>query len=246
MFYPLKCKVVSVYNKKCVVQYDGTLFSGWQIQNGLRTVQGEITTVLSKIYKHKISIYGAGRTDAKVHAEEQVFNFFSDRYIENKHLVAGMNSLLSQDVAIISAEDVPNDFHARKSAKMKTYTYRIFNSDIRSVFYANRAWWVKGKLDLPLLESYLKSYEGEKDFKKYSKDSKVYAHTIRTIYDIAVGEEKDFIVIKITANGFLRRMARNIVGTAVRCSIKRKALVDLDKNISTAPPYGLYLTHVQY
>jgi tRNA pseudouridine38-40 synthase len=235
-----------MFNKKCIVQYDGTWFSGWQIQNGLRTVQGEITSALSKIYKHSISIYGAGRTDAKVHAEEQVFNFFSDRYIENKNLMAGMNSLLSQDVVSISVEDVSNVFHARKSAKMKTYTYRIFNSDIRSVFYANRAWWVKRKLNLSLLEMYLNYYVGEKDFKKYCKNSKVYAHTIRTIYSIEVDNEKDFIVIKLTANGFLRRMVRNIVGTAVRCSIKGKALGDLDNNIYTAPPHGLYLTHVFY
>jgi tRNA pseudouridine38-40 synthase len=235
-----------MFNKKCTVQYDGTLFSGWQIQDSLRTVQGEITTVLSKIYKHSISIYGAGRTDAKVHAEEQIFNFFSDRFIENKNLMAGMNSLLPQDVVSISVEDVSNVFHARKSAKMKTYTYRIFNSDIRSAFYANRAWWVKRKLNLPLLERYLKYYEGEKDFKKYCKSSKVYAHTIRTVYSVELDNEQDFIVIKITANGFLRRMVRNIVGTAIRCSIKEKALKDLDNNIYTAPPYGLYLTHVFY
>ena len=235
-----------MFNKKCTVEYDGTLFSGWQIQNDARTVQGEITRVLSKIYKQKILIYGAGRTDARVHAEEQVFNFISDRNIKCEHLMAGINSLLPKDVVVTSVVDAPITFHARKSAKMKTYSYRIFNSDNRSVFCANRAWWIRRKLDLDILKEYLKYYEGERDFKRYCKNSKVYSTTIRTIYDIELANDRDYLIIKITANGFMRRMARNIVGTAIMCSINKKSLEDLDKNVSTAPPHGLYLTQVHY
>jgi tRNA pseudouridine38-40 synthase len=235
-----------MFNKKCTVEYDGTLFSGWQIQNDARTVQGEITRVLSKIYKQKILIYGAGRTDARVHAEEQVFNFISDRNIKCEHLMAGINSLLPKDVVVTSVVDAPITFHARKSAKKKTYSYRIFNSDNRSVFSANRAWWIRRKLDLDILKEYLKYYEGERDFKRYCKNSKVYSTTIRTIYDIELANDRDYLIIKITANGFMRRMARNIVGTAIMCSINKKSLEDLDKNVSTAPPHGLYLTQVHY
>ena len=235
-----------MFNKKCTVEYDGTFFSGWQIQNGVRTVQGEITRVLSKIYKQRILIYGAGRTDARVHAEEQVFNFISDRNIECKQLMAGINSLLPKDIVVTSVVDVPITFHARKSAKMKTYSYRIFNSDNRSVFCANRAWWIRRKLDLDILKGYLKYFEGERDFKRYCKNSIVYFTTIRKIYNIELVNDKDYLTIKITANGFMRRMARNIVGTAIMCSISKKALEDLDKNVYTAPPHGLYLTQVHY
>jgi tRNA pseudouridine38-40 synthase len=235
-----------MFNKKCTVEYDGTFFSGWQIQSGVRTIQGEITRVLSKIYKHNIIIYGAGRTDAKVHAEEQVFNFKSDRYIDCNYLMAGMNSLLPEDIVIKSVTDVLVSFHARKYAKMKTYSYRIFNNDVRSAFYASKAWWVKSKLNLTLLERHLKNYEGEKDFKNYCKNAKVYANTIRIIYSIELKKELDFITIKITANGFLRRMVRNIVGTTVMCNIYKKSFDDVVKSIYTAPSHGLYLTKVIY
>ena len=235
-----------MFNKKCTIEYDGTLFSGWQIQDNVRTVQEEITRALCKIYKHKITIYGAGRTDAKVHAEEQVFNFKSDRYINSEHLMAGMNSLLPVDIVVKSVTDVPLAFHARKCATKKTYSYRIFNNDNRSAFYANRAWWVKRKLDMAVLEKHLKNYEGEKDFKNYCKNAKVYTSTIRIIYSIELKEERGLIVIKITANGFLRRMVRNIVGTAVMCNVYKSSFYDMGKSIYTAPPQGLYLTQVFY
>lgn len=235
-----------MFNKKCIIEYDGTLFSGWQIQNNVRTVQEEVTRALCKIYKHKIIIYGAGRTDAGVHAEEQVFNFKSDKYIDSNHLMTGMNSLLPRDIVVKSVNDVPLTFHARKCATKKTYSYRIFNNDNRSAFYANRAWWIKRKLDLVLLEKHLKNYEGEKDFRDYCKNARVYTNTIRTIYSTRLKEESDFIVIKVTANGFLRRMVRNIVGTAIMCNVYKRHFYDMEKSIYSAPPQGLYLTRVFY
>jgi tRNA pseudouridine38-40 synthase len=235
-----------MFNKKCVVEYDGSLFSGWQVQKGARTVQEEISKVLSKIYKHKISINGAGRTDAKVHAEGQVFNFISNRYIENKYLIIGMNSLLPLDIAVKSIEDVPLTFHARKCAKKKKYSYKIFNREKRSVFYANLSWWIKRELDIFLLEKQLKYYEGTKDFKKYCKCSKVYASTIRTIYSITMEKENDFLIIHLIANGFLRRMVRNIIGTVVLSNFTKESGDNMERHIHSAPPQGLYLKEVFY
>ncbi|MGA1861528.1 tRNA pseudouridine(38-40) synthase TruA [Deferribacter thermophilus] len=244
-----------MYKKKCIVEYDGTDFYGWQRQKHLRTVQGEIETALSKIFKKDIKIVGSGRTDTGVHAIGQVFHFTTDRFLENRSILMGLNSLLPSDIVIKDVTDVDISFHAQKSAKSKTYLYKIFNNPIRSALYRNRAWWIKDKIDENKLYEYLKFFIGEKDFSAMCLKKSVPDNPIRKINFIKVVNNRPFIDIEINANGFLHNMVRNIVGTAIDLYFQKEEPEKIEEIISskdrenagrTAPAHGLYLKEVFY
>ncbi|MDY6820340.1 MAG: tRNA pseudouridine(38-40) synthase TruA [Deferribacterota bacterium] len=235
-----------LYNKKCVVEYNGSNFYGWQVQKNARTVQYVLEQVLERIYKRKIKIFGAGRTDSGVHAEGQVFNFKNEKYIENDNLLAGLNSLLPNDVVIKSVEDVMLNFHAQYDAKSKVYNYKIYNNKIRSALLYDRVWWVKSELSLNLLEYLFKKFIGKRDFKYFCKGSKFYRSTEREIYMIEIYMKDKIINIDIEASGFLRKMVRLIVGSVVKTAAGDKNTNNLQKAIYAAPSQGLYLKKVVY
>lgn len=244
-----------MYKKKCVVEYDGTYFFGWQRQKDLRTVQGVIEAALSKIYKSSINIVGSGRTDTGVHAIGQVFHFVSERYLENISVLLGLNSVLPEDVVIKHVEDVDLSFHAQKSAISKTYIYKIYNYQIRSALYRNRAWWIRDNIDVDLLNEYLKFFKGEKDFSAMCLKRSVPENPVRTINYIFAKRVGDFINIEINANGFLHNMVRNIVGTVIDLYTDNSSPEKIEEILNskdrknagrTAPPQGLYLKEVFY
>ncbi|KAA0259541.1 tRNA pseudouridine(38-40) synthase TruA [Deferribacter autotrophicus] len=241
--------------KKCVVEYDGTNFYGWQRQKNVRTVQKVIEDALSKIYKAEIKIVGSGRTDTGVHALGQVFHFTASRYLENRSVLMGLNSILPDDVVIKKVDDVDNNFHAQKSAKSKTYLYKIYNHPVRSAIYRNRAWWIREEIRLEKFEELLNCFVGEKDFSAMCLKRSVPENPVRKINFVNISKEDTFINIEINANGFLHNMVRNIVGTVVDIYFNNGCVDDIEKILEsrdreqagrTAPAHGLYLKEVFY
>jgi tRNA pseudouridine38-40 synthase len=249
-------------NIKIIVEYDGKNFNGWQIQEtNDRTVQGEIEKALLKIFgpEAKLSrLFGSGRTDSGAHAIGQVANFKVDTEMSTREIMNALNGNLPEDIAIVDAKDVDQDFHSQFDAKKKTYRYVILHRKIRGAFQKGYYWYYPYKLNLSLLKREAKDLIGTKDFcsfmasnpkKKKNKD------TIRTIYEVKITKKKDFIFIEITANGFLYKMVRNIVGTLVDVGNGRRPpgsvkTILKEKNriyaSETAPAKGLCLLEVLY
>lgn len=244
-----------LYNKKLLIEYVGTDFAGWQVQPNGRTVQEEIHKALTRMYKKKITVIGSGRTDSGVHALGQTANFRTDKYLESEAVLKGLNSMLPNDIAILSVEDMPEDFHAQMSAVSKTYLYKIYASHIRSAHLAGRTWWIKDTLDHELISTYLKVFEGEHDFSSFCMQTSLRENNTRRINSASCYKEGDIICIEINGNGFLHNMVRIIVGTIVEAVRKdfsieyvQNALAAKNRNAAgpTAHPDGLYLKEVIY
>lgn len=242
---------------KLLISYDGTQFMGWQKQPGQNTVQSTIEHVLSQIYNEPIKITGSGRTDAGTHAIGQVAHFAAPKISASEHrLVRAMNAMLPEPVVIKGAWHAPDEFHARKSATRKTYIYRIWNHPIRSALWANRALWVPQELDLELLNQLARHCQGRKDFKSFQTQGTPVKTTIRRI-DQATWKVRHpgLLEFRITGNGFLKQMVRNLVGTLLHLERNKMGLTDLlnifdaqDRQAAkaTAAAHGLYLYRVEY
>jgi len=244
-----------LYYKKIVLEYIGTDFVGWQVQANGRSVQEELHNALSQMYKTKVTTVGSGRTDSGVHALGQVASFRTERYISPDAVLKGLNSLLPDDVSIISVEDMPEGFHAQASSKSKTYLFKIFASNIRSARYAGRSWWVKAELDYKKIEALLKPLEGEHDFSSFCMVASLKDDNIRRINSTKCYMDGDIICVEINGNGFLHNMVRIIVGTVVEAVRRdygtdyiKKVLDAKDRNKAgpTAHAAGLYLKEVFY
>jgi len=243
-------------NFKLTIEYDGTRFHGWQRQLTDRTIQGEIEGALCTICNDKITLIGWGRTDAGVHALGETANFHCRSRLNADEFQRALNSLLGSDIVIRACEEVAESFHARFDARSKIYHYRILNRKIPAAVGYRYAWFVPRDLDLFAMRSAMAHLKGEHDFKAFEGTGSPRAHTVRDIYRIELIEKKDgYLVFEIQANGFLRFMVRNIVGTLVDAGMGRTTVVDV-KNIlmsgdrsragATAPPKGLFLMHVCY
>ncbi|MCB9771952.1 MAG: tRNA pseudouridine(38-40) synthase TruA [Candidatus Omnitrophica bacterium] len=249
-------------NIKLTIEYDGTHLSGWQMQTlDKRTVQSEIELALQIIFKKDIRITGSGRTDAGVHAQGQVANFHTDSTMKTEEIVRALNGNLPEDIVILAAQDVPKKFHAQFSAKRKTYRYTILNRQSRTALQNNFLMHLPYKLDLTLLKKEAKEIIGEKDFRSFmatdhaQKNKLIIKDTIRKVYSLKIRKENDLIHIDITANGFLYKMVRNIIGTllevgtgllppgSIKKIIKAKSRVAAGM---TAPAKGLTLLSVKY
>jgi len=244
-----------LYYKKCVVEYDGSGFFGWQVQKNGRTVQEEIEKGLSVMYKNEVKVVGSGRTDAGVNAAGQVFSYRMEKYLENKAVHFGLNSLLPDDIAIISVEDAPDKFNAQTWAKSKTYRYTILNRRYPSALMAKRCWWLKGELDLNMLVKFAQVFTGTHDFASFCIKGSLKEDTVRTVNYINVSQDNDFINIEINGNGFLHMMVRLIVGTLVDACQKGRDENYLKKVLEAktveeagyaAPAHGLMLYSVEY
>lgn len=244
-----------MYNKKCVVEYDGTYFSGWQVQNDVRTVQLEIEKALNRIFKAKLRITGSGRTDTGVHGLNQVFNFRVEKKMESAALMKGLNSLLPDDVVIKSVEDVPLEFHSQRSAQHKTYIYKILNRSYPSALERKRSWWVRWPIDMDRFEKLFVPFVGTHDFSAMCIKRSLKENNVRKVNFIRLNRADDMITIEIDADGFLHNMVRNIMGTAKDFYFQNKTEDDIvtvlnskdrDEGGATAPPHGLYLKNVFY
>lgn len=246
------------------VEYDGTGYKGWQIQNlksaatnlaKVATIQQEIEETLSKILQKKISIIGSGRTDSGVHAKEQIANFKVNTEIPLSKLKKSLNCLLPNDIIIKQIKYVDPDFHSRFSAKSKLYRYTILNRLYGSAFLRNHVFHCTIPLDLKLMSSEAKYLKGKHDFRSFQASDKNPRSSVRTIHKISVKKKDDLIFIDIQADGFLYNMVRNIAGTLIEIGRGKmtkgtmKKLLDLkDRTCAgpTAPALGLCLIKVVY
>jgi tRNA pseudouridine38-40 synthase len=245
-------------NLKITVQYDGTHYVGWQRQATGTSIQGLLEDALEPIAGTRITVHGAGRTDAGVHALAQVASVFFPGGLAAPVLARALNAVLPTDVRVLSIDDVPEDFHARFSAVGKTYEYRIVNAPLVSPFLVRYVWHVPNRLDVDAMKRAATPLLGAHDFAAFQAAGSDVGSTERTIeaIDWQKGDGPDVpLVIRVKGNGFLRHMARNIVGTLVEIGLGRwtadrmaEILASRDRSQAgaTAPAHGLFLVRVEY
>ena len=243
---------------KVTFEYDGAEFCGWQAQaQGERTVQGEMEAVLLKIFKRPVKVIASGRTDSGVHARAQVISFKADTRMKPLEIQRAMNSLLPEDIAVHKAQEVKSDFHAQYSVKEKTYRYSILNRKYRSVFLNDRVYFYPYPLNILKMRQAAKHLAGRHDFKSFQAYDPLRRErrTVRTIKKITIKKEEDLIHIDVTADGFLYKMVRNIVGTLLATGSGQLPADDMSKILKTknrkaardtAPAQGLCLMTVKY
>lgn len=238
------------------VQYDGTCFNGWQVQNSGRTVQGELERGLRVLLKHGYRAVASGRTDAGVHSIGQIVHFdCAGRSVTLQRLCIGLNGILERDVSVLNAYRVGPDFHARYGAVSREYLYLVHNNPQRSPFTRFRAMWVAQSLDIDYLREAAAFLVGEHDFASFCKKKSSEVNTVRRIEEINISKNEDMLVFRFRANAFLHNMIRIIVGTLIEMhkagrqpGYIRELLALENRTFSgiTAPPYGLYLHRVHY
>ncbi len=243
---------------KLTVQYDGTAYVGWQRQSNGPSVQGLIEQALKPIEGCDVSVHGAGRTDAGVHALGQVASVVVENALAGPKLARALNAVLPPDVRVLAVEDAPAGFHARFSARAKTYEYRIVNAPLISAFLHRYAWHVPQPLDVEAMRTAAGPLVGTYDFAAFQGSRSAVRATERTILDLGWQDGGGFdfpLVLTVTGDGFLRHMVRNIVGTLVEVGAGRRdpwhvlsVLNSRDRAQAgpTAPSHGLFLTHVLY
>jgi tRNA pseudouridine38-40 synthase len=243
-------------NIRLLLEYDGAAYHGWQRQQNARTIQEVVETALAKLTGEAVKVRGSGRTDAGVHALGQVANFKTSSHIPLKAFYAGLNSLLPRDIAVLDAVEVPPDFHARKSARTKTYEYRILNRKEPSPLNRRYAWVVREPLDFAAMARAAATILGEHDFSAFRASGGSPGSACRRVQAAAWRQgEGGRLRFSITANGFLRGMVRSLVGTMVEIGQGKRPPEDLsdllasgDRRLAgpTAPAQGLFLVEVIY
>lgn len=238
---------------KCIVSYDGSKFYGFQIQNKIRTVQGELQKALKKICEEEIIIHASGRTDAKVHANKQVFHFDTTREMPEKQWKRAINHFLPNDIYILDSTFVSEDFHSRYSAQKKEYHYLLSMNEYNP-FQTNYIYQYGRVLDIELMKEAAKIFIGEHDFASFCSYDQ-YGNTVRNIYNILIENNEGIVKFIIVGNGFRRYMVRHIVGGIIQVGAKRiskdklQELLDSKgqkKCLFKAKPQGLYLYEVFY
>jgi tRNA pseudouridine38-40 synthase len=237
------------------VEYDGSSYNGWQKQNIGLGIQTVVEKALSKVANHQINSICAGRTDTGVHARSQVIHFDTITERDNYGWLAGVNSNLPPDINITWVKNVNNDFHARFSASKRKYSYKILNQKTRSSLSRNYFWWVYDELDVNQMQSGAKYLIGKHDFTSFRATSCQASSPIREIFDIQIQKNDEGLRITLTANAYLQRMVRNIVGALVQIGKQEKdakwmhdVLKGRDRKLAgiAAPAHGLTLLAVKY
>lgn len=248
-------------NFKLLIQYDGTDFHGWQVQENARSIQGELERVIGMLEDAKVNVAGSGRTDAGVHAEGQVANVFLNRDFTPDKLRNAINGNLWRDIRIMKAEKASDEFHARFSAKAKTYVYRVINAPVISPFWRRFAHHEGRPLDVGRMNETARLFLGEHDWTAFASAHSDGENKVRDVKSFSIESRWDdrakasLIEFRITANGFLRYMVRSIVGTLLEVGRGEKdsdtiqaAIVGGDRSCAgkTAPANGLTLLKVDY
>jgi tRNA pseudouridine38-40 synthase len=240
---------------RAIVSYDGTDFSGWQRQPGMRTVQGCLEDGIRELLGEEVFVRGAGRTDAGVHADGQVASFTLASRIPPHGLLRGLNSLLPADVALLDVAEAAPDFDARFSARGKVYRYTVWNHLVRSPLHARTAWHVRRALDMTAVRQAAAALVGEHDFRAFRASDCERRTTRRIIRGLDVDRQGAILTFDIEATAFLKNMVRILVGTLVdvgRGQLEPDTIArmletgDRTKGGITAPPQGLTLLRVMY
>jgi len=245
-----------IKNFKIAVEYDGSGYHGWQRQKNDRTIQEEIEKAIHAITGQTVSLTGSGRTDAGVHAYAQVANFKCNTHLKAQDLSGGLNSLTADDIVIKACQEMEEAFHARYDVKSKAYVYKILNRPNPAAVGRQYAWHIRKELNRETMRAAIAHLIGSHDFKAFEGVGSPRSHTTRNVYKADLIEDKDdCLAFEIEADGFLRFMVRNIVGTLVdvgRGKISpddfKRILASKDRNQAgaTAPAHGLFLKKVSY
>lgn len=248
-------------NYRLTLQYEGTGFEGWQTQAGGRTVQGQLERALSLLDGRPVVVHGAGRTDAGVHAEAQEANAHLGRAWEPDKLRAAVNGNVAADLRVTEVRIVPDEFHARYSAKGKTYVYRVFNERVLSPFWHRYALHEARRLDLDAMREAARLFEGEHDWTAFSAAQAEVRSRVRNVTALEVSERLSargrgrLVEIRASADGFLRYMVRSVAGALLAVgrgeadaeAVRRAIETGERPNVfATAPAHGLALIGVKY
>ena len=242
-------------NIKLIIEYDGSMYHGWQIQPNVMTIQGKIEQAIYNLTDEKVNLIGASRTDEGVHAVGQVANFFTNSSIPPEKFANAINHFLPSDIAVIKSQQVGGDFHSRYNSKGKKYRYVIYNRYHRSPIFAKRAYHVKHDIDIGIMKDAAKFLIGEHDFSSFRASGGSAKTSIRTIYGIDIKRDGNLVIIDVLGSGFLYNMVRIIVGTLVDISIRKSDACSMKKVLEaknrkkagkTAPSHGLYLMEISY
>jgi tRNA pseudouridine38-40 synthase len=253
---PFIVKLEEMRNLRLIVEYDGTAYCGWQRQENGLSIQQVLEESIGRMTGEESRVIGSGRTDAGVHALGQVAHFHTASRLGERNFLMGINSLLPADIAVREVREVNPSFHARFDVKSKVYIYRICNRSVRPVLERRYAWFVREPLDLGKIEGVLNLFRGTHDFTSFCSTHTDGPDHVRTILDIAVGKDDQGIIqFSLEADGFLRYMARTIVGALVDVGRGRRSREDVAGILAakdrrkaglTAPPQGLFLKEVIY
>lgn len=243
-------------NFKLVLEYDGSGYHGWQRQEGVLTIQEVLESRLEIMLGTPIGVRASGRTDAGVHARGQVANFYGRTRLGPGEILRGLNSLLPEDIVVLQAEEVPDSFHARFSAISKTYEYRVLNRKVPSALDRKYAWHVARPLEQQAMAACLEKIMGVHDFAAFmgsgSSVKSSERHVLKAGLKVLDGEK---LIFMFQADGFLRHMVRNLVGTLVEVGKGRRCVEgflevlesrDRKRAGMTAPAHGLFLVSVDY
>lgn len=242
-------------NLKLVIEYDGSNYSGWQIQPDTLTIQGAIEGVLARITQGEVKLIASGRTDAGVHALNQVANFFTDSAIALAPLHRGINALLPKDIVVKEIEEEDLSFHARFSAKGKVYLYRLLNSCLAKVFERTYSWHISAPLAIERMQRASVPLLGRHDFRSFSVAGGDVINYVRLLKRLEITRKEDIVEIEIEADAFLRQMVRALVGTLAQVGLGKIGEEQVGKILMArergqagppAPPQGLFLKRVYY
>jgi tRNA pseudouridine38-40 synthase len=242
-------------NIKLVIEYDGTHYRGWQVQPNGPTIQEEIEKAINRITQERVRLFGAGRTDAGVHALGQVANFSTTSRLSPESIRDALNGVLPRDIAVLSAEGVDTSFHARYSARSKHYRYRIFNRGTPSPLERNYALFCPVTLDVAAMNEAGQILVGTQDFSSFGCNAGRNDNPVRTVLEVASLRTGECVVTEIEAVSFLYKMARSIMGMLIEVGKGKLRPVDVvtildardrSKAGATAPAHGLYLVEVRY
>jgi tRNA pseudouridine38-40 synthase len=248
-------------NLKLTLAYDGTDFSGWQVQPDLETVQGTLASVIRRLTGENVLPQGSGRTDAGVHALAQVASFVTASPIPVENFQKALNDLLPAAIRVLEVSEVAGDFHARKSARAKTYRYRIFRGPVCLPFRARYVWHFPYPLDEDAMSRAARAVVGEHDFTSFAAvdpekgEDEGEVSNVRTIFSSAWERQGDELIYSVRGSGFLHHMVRNLVGTfllvgkgTLQVEDIRRILEAHDRSAAgaTAPASGLFLVSVEY
>jgi tRNA pseudouridine38-40 synthase len=240
---------------KLTVEYDGTSYSGWQLQPRHDSIQGRIEAALERIFAEPVRVFGSGRTDAGVHARGQVASISIPRPFDSDELQRALNSILPADIVVRDIAPAPDDFDSRRAARSRVYEYRVLNRKIASAFEYRYSWLVRDQLDLAQMNCAARIFVGEHDFAAFRSLGSEVKTTVRRVASSEWTRNDELLLYRVEANSFLRHMVRAMVAAMVdvgrgKLTAEKIATIlagrDRQAAPANAPPGGLYLVEVRY